>query len=107
MTDINCLVQESWKTSSDEDVGLSFFAMRRLFEILQRCFVILEVCFDIISLLRLPSTLLIEIYRCRTSTKLNLEPNSRYSLMGIERSLISHFLNPRICATCSGSYLVL
>ena len=50
MTDINDLVQEFWRTSSDRDVGISFFAMRRLFEIL-------NVCFDIISfLLRLSST---------------------------------------------------
>ena len=49
MTDINDLVQEFWRTSSDRDVGASFFAMRRLFEILQECFNILNVCFDIIS----------------------------------------------------------
>ena len=48
MTDINDLVQEF---SSDGAVGLSFFAMLRLFEILQKCL----VCFDIISL-RLLST---------------------------------------------------
>ena len=42
MTDINDLVQEFWKTSSNRDIGASFFAMRRLF-------IILEVCFDIIS----------------------------------------------------------
>ena len=40
MTDIDELVQEFWKTSSD--VGPSFYAMRRLHEIL-------KVCFDIIS----------------------------------------------------------
>ena len=56
MTDINDLMQEFWRTSSDGDVGASFFAMRRLFEILQRCFNILEVCFDIISVFALPST---------------------------------------------------
>ena len=49
MTDINDLVEEFWRTSSDIDVGASFFAMRRLFEILQRCFDYLEVCFYIIS----------------------------------------------------------
>ena len=49
MTDINDLVQEFWRTSSDEAVGASFFPMRRLFEILQECFNILEVCFDIVS----------------------------------------------------------
>ena len=47
MTDINDLVQE---ISSDGSVGLSFFAIRRLFGILHGCFNILEVCFDIISL---------------------------------------------------------
>ena len=57
MTDINDLVQEFWKTSSDGAVGASFFAMRRLFEILQRCFDILEVCFNILfAFLRLSST---------------------------------------------------
>ena len=56
MKDINDLVQGSWRTSSDGDVGASFFALRRLFEILQICFKILNVCFDIISFfLRLPS----------------------------------------------------
>ena len=50
MTDINELVQEFWRTSSDGDVGASFFAMRRLFEILHRCLDGLEVCFDIISI---------------------------------------------------------
>ena len=51
MTDINDLVQEFWRNSSDGAVEASscFFAMRRLLEILQRCFDILEVCFDIIS----------------------------------------------------------
>ena len=49
MTDINDLVEEFWKTSNGGAVGMSLFAMRRLFEIL-------EVCFDIIPFLRLPST---------------------------------------------------
>ena len=44
MTDINDLVEEFLKTSSDA-VGASFFAMRRLLEILQKCFDNLEVCF--------------------------------------------------------------
>ena len=48
MTDINDTVQEFLRTSSDGAVGASFFAVRRLFEILRRCY-ILEVCFDIIS----------------------------------------------------------
>jgi hypothetical protein len=42
MTDINDLVQEFWRTSTDEADRESFFAMRRLHEILRRC---LEVCF--------------------------------------------------------------
>jgi hypothetical protein len=44
MSDINDLVQDSefWTTSND---GASFFAMRRLLEILQECFDSLEVCF--------------------------------------------------------------
>ena len=44
LTDINDLVEEFWRTSSDFEP--SFFAMRRLLEILQGCL----VCFDIISL---------------------------------------------------------
>ena len=48
MTDINDLVQEFWRTSSDGVVGASFFAMRRLLEILYECFHISEVCFVII-----------------------------------------------------------
>ena len=51
MTDINDLVQGFCRTSSD--VGASFFAMRRLLEILQMIF---EVCFDIISILATAST---------------------------------------------------
>ena len=47
MTDIDDLMQEFWRTSSD--VEASFFAMRRLLNILQECFDILEVRFDIIS----------------------------------------------------------
>ena len=35
MTDINDLVQEFWRTSSDGAVGASFFEMRRLYEILE------------------------------------------------------------------------
>ena len=54
MADINDLVREFWRTSSDRDIGASFFAMRRLFEILQSCFNNLDVCFNIISLLWLP-----------------------------------------------------
>ena len=51
MTDINDLVQEFWRISSDGAVGASFFAMRRLFKILQECFDFFDVChgFDIIS----------------------------------------------------------
>ena len=48
MADINDLVQEFWRTSSDGVVGASIFAMRRLFVILERCFDDLEVCIDII-----------------------------------------------------------
>ena len=49
MTDINDSVLEFWRTSSDEVVGASFFAMRRLLEILQGCSDFLAVCFDINS----------------------------------------------------------
>ena len=49
MNDINDLVQDFWRTSSDEAIGASFFEMRRLLEILQKCIGLLEVGFDIIS----------------------------------------------------------
>ena len=48
MTDIDDLVQEFWRTSSD--VEASFFAMRRLLEILQGCFHDLNVCFGVTSI---------------------------------------------------------
>ena len=38
MADMNDLMQEFWRTSSDGAVGASFFAMLRLLEILQKCF---------------------------------------------------------------------
>ena len=53
MTDINDLVQEFSRTSSED---ASFFAMRRLLVILQLCSDNFDVCFDIIPVLRLPST---------------------------------------------------
>ena len=56
MTDINDLVQEFWRTSSDGAVEASFFEMRRLLEILQECFDDLEVRFVIFPFLRLPLT---------------------------------------------------
>ena len=58
MTDINDLVEELWRTSSYEG---SFFAMCRLFEILQKCFRFfnLKVCFDIVSASATSSILLI------------------------------------------------
>ena len=37
MTDINDLVQDFWRSSSDGAVGGSFFEMRRFLEILQAC----------------------------------------------------------------------
>ena len=57
MTDINDLVQDLkfWMTSGDRVVEVAFFAMRRLFEILQGCFGIL-VGFHIIFVLRPTST---------------------------------------------------
>jgi hypothetical protein len=50
MTDINELVQDFWRTSSDAADEASFFAMHRLFEILHGISNVLEVCFDIISI---------------------------------------------------------
>jgi hypothetical protein len=91
-------------------VEASFFAMRmrRLLEILQGC---LRVCFDIISVFATADKNL-QIANpsfCQPDLDASLttesEPNWRYcwNLKGIERCLISHFLNPK---TCSGSYLV-
>ena len=117
MTDINDLVQEFWRTSID-GAGASFFAMRRLLEILQECFDNLEVCSNIISvfatvvdladskIFRRHTPIPATIPPSRSLTKPNSETNLRYPLMGIERCLISHFLNPKIWVTCSGSYLV-
>ena len=45
MTDINELMQEFWRASSDGAVGASFFEMRRLLEILEACFDNFEVWF--------------------------------------------------------------
>ena len=50
MSNINDLVQEFWRTSSDGAVGASFFAMHRLLEILQRCSDIFNVCFPFLRL---------------------------------------------------------
>ena len=36
MTDINDLVQEFWRASSDGAVGAALFEMRRLYEILEK-----------------------------------------------------------------------
>ena len=49
ITDINELVQEFWRTSSDGAIGAPFLEMRRLLEILQRCIGLLEVWFDFVS----------------------------------------------------------
>jgi hypothetical protein len=59
MVDINDLVQEFWRTSSDGVDGTSLVTMRRLFEILHRCW---EVRFDIISVF-VTSIELKKIYR--------------------------------------------
>ena len=105
MTDINDLVQEFCRILSD--VEASFFGMRCLLEILQQ---LSKVCFDIISISATASTLLIKLNRGPPRRLLTTPPNSernlRYCLMSIERCLISHFLNPKICVTCSDTYLV-
>ena len=59
VTDINDLVQEFWRISTDETDGESISAMRRLFEILQKCLESFGVCFIYFCFLRLPSTWLI------------------------------------------------
>ena len=96
MTDIDDLLQEFWRTSSDGASGSSFLAMRRLLEILQGCFDFLEVCFDIISVFATAIDFADEIYRCRQgpipvtilpgqTLMTKSESNLRYCLMGIER----------------------
>ena len=102
MADINDLVQEFWKTSSGGTVGPSFFEMRRLFEILQKCFDDLEVHFYI-SVFATGFDLADKSNRSRqTPMRPNRtlttqwEPNSRQCFLGIERCLISHYLNPKI-----------
>ena len=47
--DINNLVQEFWRTSSDGAIGAPFLEMRHLLEILRRCIGLLDVCFNIVS----------------------------------------------------------
>ena len=47
--DINGLVEDFWRTSSDRADGESFRAMRCLLEILQDYYDILKVCFYFIS----------------------------------------------------------
>ena len=47
MRDINDLVHDFWRTSSDGTDGESYMATCHLLEILQECFHIFEVCFDI------------------------------------------------------------
>jgi hypothetical protein len=95
ITDINDLVQDFWSTLSDEAVGATFFAMRRLFEILQKLSVTVKVCFDTISDF---GTSLIKFYRCLpTSGSLiptEAKPSLWYCLMGIERFLNSQFQDP-------------
>ena len=49
MTDINNVLQEFWRTSSDAEPSL--FAMRRLLDILKSCLDDLDVCFDTISVI--------------------------------------------------------
>jgi hypothetical protein len=103
MTNINYLMQEFWMISSDGGVGESFFEMRRLLNILQVCFDNLKVCFDIISIFATAVDLADEIYRCRIAGIImpswtlttESESNLRQFLMGIERCLIRHYLNPK------------
>ena len=70
MTEINDLVQEFWRTSSDGSIGASLFEMHRLFGILQKC--IAEVCFDIVfvflrlQLIKIYSPITFSIPPCRT-----------------------------------------
>jgi len=51
MADINDLVQEFWRTSSDGAVRATFFSMSCLLKNLRECFNISVLCFDIISAL--------------------------------------------------------
>jgi hypothetical protein len=62
VTDINDLLQEFWRTSSDRAVGASFFAMRCLRETFQVCFYIVSVFATAVDLadknLQMPNSLL-------------------------------------------------
>ena len=89
MADINDLVQEFWRTSSDGAVGAPFYEMRRLLEILQRCIEFLDVSFNIVLVLRLQLIKIyslvtgsIPLYRTFKSTA-ESEQNLRDGLMGI------------------------
>jgi hypothetical protein len=111
MAEINDLVQDFWRTSNDGDVGASILAMRRLHDILRQCLVTSEVCFDVISVFA--NAVDDRIHRIwHTSIPGTVPPSqiltteSRYCFMGIERCLISRFLNPKNWVTCSDSYLV-
>ena len=54
MKNIDDLVQEFWRSSSDEAVGRGpFFEMRRLLEVLQACLDNFEVCFPFCDCRRL------------------------------------------------------
>ena len=104
MTDIDDLIQEFWRTSSDVEV--SFFAMRRLLEILQECFDDFDVCFDITSVSATAVDLADKFCRWQIPWTTKSESNLRYWLMDIEICLISHFLNPKIWVTFSCFYLI-
>ena len=117
MTEINDLVQEFWRTSSDGFVGASFFAaMRRLFEILERYFDVLEVCFDIIPIFADLADITLQSSAdpnsFNYSAQLDLDEaefRAKFKYL-FDRCLIipkiSYCLYPKIWVTCLGSYLV-
>ena len=93
-TDINDLMQQFWRTSTD---GLDIFcpAICRLREILQ-------VCLDIMFLLGPPLTFTHRYCSIAgTITSVTLMKN-----ILLQRSLINYFSNPDIWTTCSSLYLV-
>jgi hypothetical protein len=94
-TDINDLIQQFWRMSTDEVVDIFSLAMCRLREILQ-------VCLDIMFLLGLPLT----ITHRYCSIAGTIQSGTLTKNILLQRSLINYFPNPDVWASCCGIYLV-
>ena len=92
MTDINDLVQEFWGTSSEGVFGASFFAMRRLLEILQLCFdKFVTVCFDIISIFATAVDLADKNLQIHVLTNLNYSSSSESAQSDLDDRMRAKF----------------